>query len=224
MDHAPTAAVPVRLGLTGGIGAGKTTVAGIWRAEGIRVIDLDAHSRAVLDRPGEGLEEAIARFGERFRTAEGTADRPALARLVFSDPVARADLERIVLSRVDRAVAAEEEAARRAGEQLLVHDSPLLLEKHHDDGRYARVVAVIAPRAQCIARVEEHRGRPRGYTESVMAAQVGDLERIRRADHLLLNGQGLPALRERSLALLARLREELTPAVTQRTAPVRPGS
>lgn len=223
---APTSAGPsvVRLGLTGGIGAGKSAVAQIWRDAGVRVIDLDAHSRAVLDRPGDGLEEAIARFGEQYRSDEGTADREALARLVFSDAAARADLERIVLTRVDRAVGEEEAQARAAGESLLVHDSPLLLEKGHDDGRYAQVIAVLAPRAQRVERVTASRGRSRDYTESVMAAQVSDLERIRRADRLLMNGQGLEALRERALALLVALREELTPPASWRTPPVLPGS
>lgn len=209
MDASVTGSTPARIGLTGGIGAGKSTVAQIWRETGVRVIDLDAHSRAVLDRPGEGLEEAIARFGEQYRSPSGTADRQALARLVFADPDARADLERIVLTRVDRAVAAEEEDAARAGERLLVHDSPLLLEKGHDDGRYRRVVAVLAPRAQRIARVASGRGRLPSYTESVMAAQVTDRERIRRADRLIINGGGLEMLRERSLRVLAALRVEL---------------
>ena len=68
---------PLRLGLTGGIGSGKSTVAELWREAGHRVIDLDAHSRAVLDLPGDGVEEAIARFGEEgpgvggLRGAEG---------------------------------------------------------------------------------------------------------------------------------------------------------
>ncbi|WP_262426310.1 dephospho-CoA kinase [Brachybacterium sp. Z12] len=111
----PDLTVPLRLGLTGGIGSGKSTVAAIWREAGHRVIDLDAHSRAVLDVPGDGVEEAVARFGEEFRAAGGTIDRAAMARLVFTDAAARADLERIVLSRVDEAVAREEREAARAG-------------------------------------------------------------------------------------------------------------
>jgi dephospho-CoA kinase len=106
-----TSAQPLRIGLTGGIGSGKSTVAEIWRSRNLRVIDLDALSRAVLDVPGDGVEEAIARFGEQLRTAGGTVDRAAMARIVFADAAARADLERIVLARVDRAVAREEAEA-----------------------------------------------------------------------------------------------------------------
>jgi dephospho-CoA kinase len=205
---ADTARDLVRIGLTGGIGAGKSSVARIWREAGTRVIDLDVHSRAVLDTPGDGLEEAVSHFGEEYRAPSGTIDRAALARLVFADPRARADLERIVLSRVDEAVAREERDALTGGESIIVHDSPLLLEKHHED-EYARVVAVLAPREERVARVVRDRGRDRSYVESVMAAQATDLERIRRADRLLLNNADACALRTRSLALLEDLRREL---------------
>ena len=200
----------VRIGLTGGIGAGKSTVAAVWREAGVRVIDLDAHSRAVLDVPGEGVEEAVACFGEQFRTARGTIDRAALARLVFADAAARADLERIVLTRVDRAVAAEEDAARAAGERVLVHDSPLLLEKDHEPD-YDRVVAVLARREDRIERVIRDRGKDRGYVESIMAAQVTDQERIRRADHLVLNTAGPEVVRARALHVLDVIREAFGP-------------
>lgn len=210
----PSPAPPLRrLGLTGGIGAGKSSVAALWRELGLRVIDLDAHSRAVLDVPGEGVEETVARFGERFRADSGTIDRAALAALVFADAAARADLEEIVLTRVDRAVAAEEAAARAAGDRVVVHDSPLLLEKGHDrDGRYAGVAAVLARREDRIARVVRDRGRDRGYVESVMAAQVGDLERIRRADRLILNTGDRRVLAERAHRAAEVLQAEALPA------------
>ncbi|PZP16918.1 MAG: dephospho-CoA kinase [Brachybacterium faecium] len=195
---------PRRIGLTGGIGSGKSTVAGIWREAGHRVIDLDAYSRAVLDEPGPGVEEAVARFGEQYRTAGGTIDRAALARLVFADPAARADLEGIVLGRVDQAVREEEEAARAAGEAVVVHDNPLLLEKHRE-GEYDAVIGVIARHRDRIDRVVRDRGRDRAYVESVMAAQVTDLERIHRCDLLILNNADLSELRERSLRALHRV-------------------
>jgi dephospho-CoA kinase len=207
-SHSPSPLT--RIGLTGGIGAGKSTVAAVWREAGVRVIDLDAHSRAVLDVPGEGVEEAVARFGEQFRTAHGTIDRAAMARLVFADAAARADLERIVLTRVDRAVADEEDAARAAGERLLAHDSPLLLEKDHE-ADYDRVVAVLARREDRIQRVIRGRGKDRGYVESIMAVQVTDLERIRRADHLVLNTAGPEAVRCRALRVLDVIREAFGP-------------
>lgn len=196
-----------RIGLTGGIGSGKSTVAALWREEGMRVIDLDAHSRAVLDVPGDGVEEAIARFGEELRNAAGTIDRAAMARLVFADAAARADLERIVLSRVDEAVAREEAEAAAAGESLVVHDSPLLLEKGKE-GDYRAVVAVLARREDRIARVMRDRGKDREYVESIMAAQVTDRERILRADRLVLNTGSREQLAARARLTLERLRAD----------------
>ena len=199
---------PWRIGLTGGIGSGKTTVAEVWRLDGHRVIDLDAHSRAVLDVPGDGVEEAVARFGEAYRNPSGTIDRAAMARLVFADAAARADLEGIVLSRVDRAVAREEAGARATGEPLVIHDNPLLLEKR-SEADYDRVIAVLARRQDRIDRVVAHRGRDRAYVESVMAAQVCDLERIRRADRLVLNNAGRQELGARARHALASVLADL---------------
>jgi dephospho-CoA kinase len=197
---------PVRIGLTGGIGAGKSAVASIWRDAGVRVIDLDALSRAVLDVPGDGVEEAIVRFGERLRNAAGTVDRAALARIVFSDVDARKDLERIVLRRVEEGTARAEARARADGERLVVHDNPLLFEKNRDRGdEYALVVAVMARREDRIARVGRDRGKDRTYVESVMSAQVTDLARIRRADRLILNTGDEAGLRARALRELDHL-------------------
>src|SRR5699024_3953618 len=194
--HRTTA--PLRLGLTGGIGSGKSTVAALWRAAGHRVIDLDAHSRRVLDVPGQGVEEAVARFGEEFRAVDGTIDRAALARLVFADAAARADLERIVLTRVDTAVAREEAEAARAGERVIVHDSPLLLEKGHED-RYGAVVAVLARREGRIDRLVRDRAGVRASLASIVAAQASDPPPSRRADRLALYpaGRRPPASRAR---------------------------
>lgn len=193
----PASTAPLRLGLTGGIGSGKSTVASLWREAGYRVIDLDARSRAVLDVPGDGVEEAVDRFGEEFRAASGTIDRAALARLVFADAAARADLERIVLTRVDAAVSREEQEAAEAGERIVIHDSPLLLEKHRDED-YQAVLVVLARREDRIDRVLRDRGKDRDYVESIMAAQVTDQERIRRADRLVLNTADHETLAERA--------------------------
>lgn len=196
-----------RIGLTGGIGSGKSTVAQLWRDRGAPVIDLDAHSRAVLDLPGPGVEEAIARFGEQYRAEDGTVARTELARLVFADPAARADLEAIVLGRVEEAVRREEEQMFSEGADLVVHDSPLLLEKAQDrTGRYAEVVVVLARREDRIERIARNRGRDRAYAESVMSAQVADLERIRRASRILLNTGDQELLARRAGRLLESLR------------------
>lgn len=187
----------LRIGLTGGIGAGKSTVAQQWRDEGVPVIDLDALSRAVLDEPGDGLDETVERFGTDYLLPTGTIDRPRLAALVFADARARADLEDIVLGRVDAEVRELESALSAEGAELVVHDSPLLLEKRRD-GDFAVVVGVIARREDRIDRVVSSRGRTRDHVESVMAAQVSDLERYRRCDRLILNTGDRAELVDRS--------------------------
>lgn len=208
-----TASFPARprIGLTGGIASGKSSAAAVLRDAGVCVIDLDEYSRQVLDVPGEGVEDAIARFGERFRAASGTIDREAMAALVFSDPQARADLERIVLGRVDEEVRRHEAEAVAAGAECVVHDNPLLFERGRDDD-YVRIIAVLAPREERITRIVRDRGKDRAYALSVMAAQVSDLERIRRADRLVLNSASREQLSERTLhafhAVMADLHDE----------------
>lgn len=192
-----------RIGLTGGIGAGKSTVAQLWRRAGETVIDLDALSRAVLDVPGAGVDEAVARFGRGILLPSGTVDRSGLAAIVFADPRARRDLEEIVLTRVDVEVERAETEAARHGAQVVVHDSPLLLEKRRE-GDMDVVVSVLARRTDRIARIAQDRGRDRDYAESVMAAQVSDLERIRRSDLLILNTGDTTTLRDRAAAQRVR--------------------
>ncbi len=184
-----------RIGLTGGIGSGKSTVGRMWARNGHHVIDIDALSRAVLDQPGDGLEEAMERFGEEYRdSTTGTADRGALATLVFSNPVARADLESIVHRHLWAEVARLEEGfAREAADgvpALVVHDSPLLLEMGHDE-HYDVIVVVLTPEEERIARVVRERGKTREYVEGVIRAQVSDEERRARGE-VFIDNEGAP--------------------------------
>lgn len=204
-----------RVGLTGGIGAGKSTVAELWRRAGVEVIDLDALSRAVLDEPGPAVEEVSARFGEQFRNPHGTIDRSRLAALVFSDAAAREDLEQIVLARVWEGVRVREAsisgqasgaAADGGGDHtLVVHDSPLLFEKGTAE-KYRAVVAVLVPREDRIQRVMATRGKTRDYVESVMRAQVHDVERCEKADLLIHNHGTQTELEARAHQVLQELR------------------
>ncbi|MCT1556992.1 dephospho-CoA kinase [Helcobacillus massiliensis] len=177
-----------RVGLTGGIGSGKTTVADRFRETGITVIDLDELSRAVLDQPGEGVDDMVARFGAEYLNRAGTADRAKLGDLVFSEAAARADLERIVLTRVAEQVSALDEAAAAAGEEFIVHDSPLLLEKGHD-ADFAVIIGVLAPVEERIRRVMQRSNKTREWVERVIAAQTTDDQRRRRC-HILIDNTG----------------------------------
>ncbi|SHV71182.1 Dephospho-CoA kinase [Mycobacteroides abscessus subsp. abscessus] len=196
-----------RIGLTGGIGSGKSTVGKIWAREGHHMIDLDALSRAVLDQPGDGLEEAIAHFGEEYRdSATGTADRAALATLVFNDSRARAELEEIVHRHLWAEVARLEKdlaKTKAAGASLLVvHDSPLLFELGHD-AHYEAIVVVLTPEGERIDRVVRERGKTREYVEGVIRAQVSDKERQARGDVFIDNAGAPEGLETRADAALA---------------------
>jgi dephospho-CoA kinase len=120
---------PFRLGLTGPIGCGKSTVARwLGEREGVVVVDADQVARDVVE-PGEpALEAVIARFGEGFRQADGSLDRPALGRLVFADPAALRDLEAIVHPAVRPRILATIEDARRAGAVAVVIEAIKLVE------------------------------------------------------------------------------------------------
>ncbi|WP_058233949.1 dephospho-CoA kinase [Devriesea agamarum] len=197
------------VGLTGGIGSGKSTVASIWRGAGVPVLDLDAMSRAVLDAPGSpGAGLAIERFGSRIVAADGAIDRQALAAIVFADTRARADLEAIVLGRVDAEVRRQHALLQAEGARLVVHDNPLLLEKRRERD-YELVVAVLARREDRLLRLVSERGRSREFYESVIAAQVSDLERVRRADVLVLNTGGRDVLMDRARCAWVRVCEQL---------------
>ena len=199
-----------RIGLTGGIGSGKSTVGKIWAREGHHVIDLDALSRAVLDQPGDGLEEAIAYFGEEYRdSATGTADRAALAALVFNDSRARAELEEIVhrylwaeVARLEKDLA---ETMAAGASLLVVHDSPLLFELGHD-AHYEAIVVVLTPDKERIDRVVRERGKTREYVEGVIRAQVSDRERHARGDVFIDNAGAPEGLETRADAALASAR------------------
>jgi dephospho-CoA kinase len=184
----------VRIGLTGGIGSGKSTVADVWRERGALIVDADRLARDAVAPGSRGLAEIALRWPAVI-AADGTLDRPALARLVFGNDAERAALNAIVHPRV-RALAQAIEAEAPGGTQV-VHVVPLLFE-----GEYWRscavTVVVIAPDDVRIARVMQ---RDRIDRESVlrrMRAQIDPAEARRRATYAIDNDADLATLRERA--------------------------
>lgn len=173
----------LRVGLTGGIGSGKSTVARLLAARGARVVDADAIAREVVEPGSPALAAIVAAFGTTVLTADGALDRAALAGRVFTDPGARGVLEAITLPCIAQAAAQRMEAAGPGG--VAVYDVPLLVEQGMVD-LFDCVVVVEAPFALRIAHLEE-RGLSREEAESRMASQADDEERRRIADVLLLN-------------------------------------
>jgi dephospho-CoA kinase len=195
----------LRVGLTGGIGSGKSAVAAFFAELGGTVIDADALAREVVEPESGGLREIGALWPSAIG-ADGALDRPALAAIVFADDAARARLNAITHPRV-RARAAELE--RDAPDGLVVHVVPLLFE-----GEFWRtcekIVVVFAPQDVRIARVIARDAAERAAVERRMAAQIDPALARARADYLIENDGDLGALRERSAQVHAALLRDLS--------------
>jgi dephospho-CoA kinase len=173
----------LRIGLTGGIGSGKSTVAALLAQHGARVVDADAIAREVVEPGTPGLAAVVAEFGDGVLTADGALDRPALAGLVFSDPAARARLDAVVHPLV-RARAAELAAAAPA-DGVVVHDVPLLVETGQA-GTYDLVLVVEADQETRVARLVG-RGLSADDARARIASQATDEQRRAVADVVLRN-------------------------------------
>lgn len=159
----------VRVGLTGGVASGKSTVSAILAELGAVVIDADLIAREVVARGTPGLEAVVAEFGPELLTPDGELDRPAMGALVFGDPDARKRLEAIIHPLVHRRSAELEEQAGDSA--VVVHDIPLLAEVGRA-GSFDAVVVVDAPPELQVSRMVENRGWTRQDAESRIAAQA----------------------------------------------------
>ncbi|HEX5532299.1 MAG TPA: dephospho-CoA kinase [Actinomycetales bacterium] len=178
----------LRVGLTGGTGAGKTTVASRLRDLGAIVIDADVLAREVVAPGSEGLAAVVEEFGAGVLSGDGALDRPALAALVFADSGRRQVLERITHPRI--AVRTAEIMATAAEDAIIVHDVPLLVEKHMGAG-YHLVIVVTADAQTRVRRLVQSRGMAEDDAWSRVRAQASDEERRAAAD-VLLDNSGEP--------------------------------
>jgi dephospho-CoA kinase len=191
----------VRVGLTGGIASGKSLVADELGARGAIIIDADVLAREVVEPGTPALAAIIDRFGAQV-LRDGRLDRAGLAQIVFADPVARRDLERIVHPAV-RARAAELE--RAAGDAaVVVHVIPLLVETGLDED-FDLVVTMDVDHETQIQRLMMRNGYTRAEAESRIAAQASREDRKRAADVVLDNTGSVTQLREQIDALWAEL-------------------
>ena len=194
----------MRVGLTGGIASGKSTVSAILAELGAVVIDADQLAREVVAKGTPGLDAVVAEFGEELLTPDGELDRPAMGRLVFVDDEARKRLEAIVHPLVFERIVALEEAA---GEHdVVVHDIPLLAESGRAD-TFDAVVVVDAPRELQIARMVRDRGWTEQESESRIAAQATREARLAVATRVIENTGSLEQLRERVVEVWEQLAE-----------------
>lgn len=173
------------VGLTGGIGMGKSHAAKVLRRAGVRVFDADAAVHRLQGPGGRAVKAVGAAFPGTVR--DGAVDREALRRAVLGDPAALRRLEGIVHPLVRQEERRFVSRARRDGERVVVLDIPLLFETG-GDGRVDRVVVVSAPASVQRQRVKARRKMSAGQIEAVIARQMPDREKRRRADVVVRTG------------------------------------
>ncbi|WP_018118593.1 dephospho-CoA kinase [Corynebacterium mastitidis] len=191
------------VGLTGGIGSGKSTVAALLAREGIRVVDADQIARDIV-APGEPALRALAQaFGPEILLPDGSLDRPGLAARAFADERHTALLNSIMHPRIEEETQRRFAAAERDGEPVVVYDMPLLVDKGLHRGMDLTVVVDADPQV----RVERLRGRgiPEEDARRRMAAQIDDATRRAAADVIIDNNGSLAELKAQVPPLVERL-------------------
>jgi len=177
----------VRVGLTGGIGSGKSTVAGVLAQRGAWVIDADALSRTVTAAGGVAIPAIAKAFGNEIITADGALDRARMRSMVFTDPAARKQLETIVHPLVNQAIARSAECADAQGASCLVYDIPLLVESAHWRASLDSVVVIDCEESSQIRRVCQRNGLQESDVIAILAAQSSRVKRLQGADHVICN-------------------------------------
>ena len=176
-----------RLGLTGGIGSGKSTVAALLADLGAAVIDADAISRQLTASGGLAMAAIAAEFGAAFVTPDGALDRDQMRALVHSDASARHRLEAIVHPLVGQETQRQAERATAQGKPCIVFDIPLLVESAHWRSRVDHVLVVDCTPEVQISRVMARNQLPRADIEKIIASQASRAQRLAAADSVLFN-------------------------------------
>jgi dephospho-CoA kinase len=189
-----------RVGLTGGVASGKSTVTKIFRTLGVPIIDTDELARDVVEPGQPPLEALVARFGASILTADGHLDRPALRTIVFSDPRARADLEALIHPAIGAAV--ESRSAASGGPyQILV--IPLLVEKNLAS-QLERVLVVDCDEETQIRRLRSRDGSTAEEARAILNAQASRAARLQAAHDVISNDGAVGALHAQVSALHAQ--------------------
>jgi dephospho-CoA kinase len=193
--------VTVRIGLTGGIGSGKSTVAGFLADRGAGVVDADAIAREVVEPGGPAYDAVVGRFGRGILAGDGTVDRAALAAVVFSDARALSDLNGITHPVIGAVMSERLASLDHAATSVAVAVIPLLRPAHVAALGLSAVVAVDCPTEVAVRRLVGTRGMDEADARARVAAQASREERLALADYVLDNG----STREHLLAGVERL-------------------
>lgn len=194
----------LKVGLTGGIGSGKSAVSAELASYGAVVIDADAIARQVVEPGTPGLAEVVAEFGEGVLTPEGRLDRPRLGELVFADKNRLARLNAIVHPRVGERSGRLMEEALESGAEVVVYDVPLLVENGLES-LYDVVVVVDTPDEVRVERVSRDRDMPREQVRARIAAQADRETRLAAADFVVDNSGTREDLSDRVAELWGEL-------------------
>ena len=179
---------PLRLGLTGGIGSGKSTVASILARAGAAVMDADAISRSLTQPGGRAIPAILAEFGETLISPDSAMDREAMRALVFSNPSSKRQLEAIVHPLVGQVLQEQSHAAVAAGHACLVYDVPLLVESGDRWRRQVDWVCVVDCEVETqIQRVIARNQLGRADIERIISQQASRQQRLACADAVIFN-------------------------------------
>ena len=180
------------VGLTGGIGSGKTTVAELFASQGAGIVDTDEISRRLTAPAQPAVIEIARKFGPQFIAADGSLDRAQMRHLVFADPSARKDLEAILHPLIRQESTRQIHASAAPYVVVVV---PLLIETGSYRDMIGRILVVDCEPETQIRRVMERSGLSRNDVVAIIASQVPRQQRLREADDVIHNDGGLEALR-----------------------------
>lgn len=187
----------VVVGLTGGIGSGKSAAAKIFRELGVEVVDADALAREVVEPGQPALRDIAAHFGSEILTADGDLDRAALRRIVFTNPEHKTWLENLLHPLIAELLQCRLKAAKSS---YAILESPLLLETEQYK-LVERVLVIDVSEAIQIDRAVRRDGSDEEVIKSIIASQIDRVDRIQRADDIVSNEDSLEQLRENIEAL-----------------------
>ena len=196
----------LRIGLTGGIGSGKSTVAGMLASQGLPLVDADQISRAATRSQGDAIPAIRSAFGDTVIAKDGSLNRELMRQTILDDPGAKSRIENILHPLIGRQINWQLDLARAAGAQIAILDIPLLVEGGSRWRRQLDAVWVVdcLPQTQ-VARVRARSGWSVAQIEAVMATQANRMQRLACADGIIFNEHlDLAELQQQVLRLLHR--------------------